>query len=76
MPLLARRLLRKQVLHIMLSSIIVLVAFPFPGAMPGLTIRREVKGADKKRERDKQEDEWWHATTPFSLYPGYPAPRW
>lgn len=53
----------------MLHSIMVLVSFPFPGAIPGLTIRHEDQSADKERERKKQEDEWWHAATPFCCTP-------
>jgi hypothetical protein len=33
------------------------VSFLLPGAIPGLTIRHEDQSADKKREREKQEDE-------------------
>jgi hypothetical protein len=43
----------------------VLVSFLLPGAIAGLTIRHEDQSADKEREREKQEDEWWNAATPF-----------
>ncbi len=41
------------------------VSFLLPGAIYGLTIRHEDLSADKERKREKQEDEWWHASTPF-----------
>ena len=50
----------------------VLVSFLLPGAIPGLTIRHEDQSADK--EREKQEDEWWHAATPFYCTPANPLP--
>jgi len=59
----------------MLDSIMVLVPFLFPGSIPGLTIHREGKSADKERECEKQEDEWWHAATPFGYIPAIPLPR-
>jgi hypothetical protein len=58
----------------MLQSIMVLVSFPFPGAMPGLTIRHEDQSAGKEREREKQEDGWWHAAIPFCCIPAIPLP--
>ena len=52
--------------------IMVLVSFLLPGAIAGLTIGHEDQSADK--EREKQEDEWWHAATPFYCTPAIPLP--
>jgi hypothetical protein len=57
-----------------LHSIMVLVPFPLPGALAGLTRRHEDQRADKEREREKQEDGWWHTAIPFRGIPAIPLP--
>ena len=59
----------------MLQLIMALVSFLLSGAIAGLTIRHEDQSADKERVREKQKDEWWHATTPFYCTPAFPLPN-
>src|SRR5215471_16795786 len=58
----------------MLQLIMVLASFLLSDAIPGLTILHEDQSADKQREREKQEDEWWYAASPFYCTPATPLP--